>query len=159
MSQPPQIRLVPRSRYALLLVRWLLSFQLAWICSILGGGLLVIELYDLSVQFAIFCHAPIEIEPGPFSSPLALIIIPLGVVLALAGRKLFARTGTELPFAPITSENTHLLPAAESLVRPSALPPRSQPAELLRATLDSPESPQDQLLRAAHACPGDEPPR
>jgi len=158
MSEPPQIRLVPRSRYALLLSRWLLSFQLAWICSILGVGVVVIELYDLVIHFAIFCHAPIEIEPGPFTGPLAVLIIPFGVVLALAGRKLFAHTGTELPFAPITPENTHLLPAVESLVRPSDLPQQSQQAELLRAASGSREIPQDQLLRAAQLCSGNAPP-
>ncbi|MCW3054203.1 MAG: hypothetical protein JWN14_3373 [Chthonomonadales bacterium] len=155
MSEPPQMRLVPRSRYLLLLTRWLLSFQLAWICSILGGGLVLLELFYLGLQVAIFFHAPIEVEKTPFEGPLALLIVPLGVVSALAGQKLFARTGTEVPFAPITPENTHLLPAVESLVRSSDLPQQSQQAELLRATPDSPETPQDQLLRVSSS-PGNE---
>jgi len=159
MSKPPEIRLVPRSRYVLLLTRWLLSFQLAWVCSILGVGVVLIELYDLVIHFAIFCHAPIEIEPGPFTGPLAVLVIPFGVILALAGRKLFARTGTEVPFAPITPANTHLLPADESLVRSSTRPQQSQQAELLRATPDSPDTPQDQLLRAASSSHRNEPPR
>ena len=159
MSKPPQIRLVPRSRYAILMTRWLLCFELAILCSGLGGGLLLIELYYLGLQVAIFFHAPIDVEKTPFGGPLALLIIPLAVVLAVTGRKLFARTGAELPFTPITPENIHLLPSAESLVRPSSLPPQSQPTELLRAVPDSSETRQEQLLRAAQACSENEPPR
>ena len=49
----------------------------------------------------------------------------------------------------ITRHNTGNLPAAETLVRPSDLPPTYQQAELLRAVRDTPASPPEQLLRAA----------
>ncbi len=153
MSEPPQIRLVTRSQYAFLISRWLLCFELAILCLGLGGGLLLIELYYVSVQFAIFCHAPIEIEQTPFGGPLAFLIVPLGCVLALAGRKLFAHTGKALPFTPITSENIHLLPTVESLLRPSALPLQSQQAELLRPMPESQDTPPNQLLRATQSSP------
>jgi hypothetical protein len=148
MPEQPQPRLVPRSRYVLLLSQWLLCCEAAITCSILGAGLLLIELYYLALQFALYFHIPIEVEPTSFGGPLALILIPAGVLLILAGRKLFVRTGKVMPFAPITSENTHLLPPAESLVRASMSGPQAQQAELLRATVEGQKTPQDQLLRA-----------
>lgn len=153
MSEPPQLRLVPRTQYALLFSKWLLHFNIAIVCSILGGGLLVIELFYLSLQLAIFCHVPIDVEQTVFDGPLALLILPCAGLLAMAGLKLFKRIGTEIPFTPITPENTHLLPAAESLVRPSTPPPQSQTTELLRAVSASAETPQDQLLRAPQISP------
>ncbi|MCW3097540.1 MAG: hypothetical protein JWL77_3158 [Chthonomonadaceae bacterium] len=155
MSEKPQIKLVTRGRYTMLLSSWLIRFQLAWVCSILGVGLVVIELYDVALGIAVSLHAPIQVElpvEMPWQGPKMVLIFLVGVVLALAGRKLFAGTGSELPFTPITRENTHLLPSAESLVRASMPGPQSQQAELLRAAPnDCPDNPQEKLLRASQS--------
>ena len=129
MSDKLQTRLVSRGRYAMLLSSWLIRFQLAWICSILGVGLVIIELFYVTLGLAVSLHAPIEVElplEMPWQGPKMVLIFLIGVVLALTGRKLFAGTGSEIPFTPITRENTHLLPPAESLVRASLPDPQSE---------------------------------
>jgi hypothetical protein len=155
MSEKPQIRLVTRGRYAMLLSSWLVRFQLAWVCSILGVGLVIIELYYVALGIAVSLHAPIQVElplEMPWQGPKMVLIFLVGVVLALTGQKLFAGTGSEIPFTPITRENTHLLPSAESLVRASMPGPQSQQAELLRAARsDFPDNPQDQMHRASQS--------
>jgi hypothetical protein len=51
--------------------------------------------------------------------------------------------------APITRHNTGHLPEVETLVRGSDRPATAEQAELLRAVRQSPETPPEQLLRAA----------
>jgi len=62
MSEQPKIRQVTRGRYVTLLLKWMICFMLAWVCAILGGGLLVLQLYDAALGFAVACHAPIQAE-------------------------------------------------------------------------------------------------
>ncbi len=152
MSEQPKIRQVTRGRYVTLLLKWMICFMLAWVCAILGGGLLVLQLYDAALGFAVACHAPIQAElplEMSWQGPQFFLVLLVGGTLAFAGRKLFVRTLPGVPFAPITSQNSRLLPAAESLVRAWMPGPQSQQAELLRPAPSGHDlSPQNQLLRA-----------
>ena len=70
----------------------------------------------------------------------------LGALMLLLGRrKSGAVLGTMMPF---TAFNTGQLPAKESLVRASTVPPQSQQDVLLHPSLAEDETPKDLLLRA-----------
>jgi hypothetical protein len=55
----------------------------------------------------------------------------------------------------ITTQDAHLLPQEETLVRPSDLPPSHQQSVLLRAAQHGSETPAEELLRAAANRPGE----
>lgn len=156
MPEQPKIQLVTRGRYAILFSKWFFCFMLGMECGILGIGLLLFELYLVVVGIAIHYGTPIEIEI-PWHGPLVflhILLALLGGTLIFASRKMFVKTQSGVPFTPITSENTHLLPPAESLVRAAMPGPQSQQAELLRAAPgEQTSTPQDQLLRATPSPP------
>jgi hypothetical protein len=70
-------------------------------------------------------------------------------------RNLFREAKAIERVAPITRHNTGHLPAAETLVRASDLPPSHQQAELLRAAPQGSETPAEELLRAGMNRQGD----
>ena len=151
MSEQPKTRLVTRGRYAVLLSKWFFCFLFSMECGIVGIGLLILELYFAVLGVAIHYGVPVQIEI-PWHGPLIFLHIfltLLGSTLTFAGRKLWVKTQSGVPFAPLTSQNTHLLPPAESLVRASSPGPQSQKTELLRTAPSGHDAlPQDQLLRA-----------
>jgi hypothetical protein len=72
----------------------------------------------------------------------------LGILTLWVGKSMYTRAGNMEPVTLITRHNIADLPAVETLVRASALPPSHQQSELLRAAPQGSETPPEELLRA-----------
>jgi len=161
MSEKPGKRLVSRTEYAL---RKTFAISLnvslgAWgIC----GALLLLEVlfyfhslsspeYSACVVQIIgnsdaSCLSHINSVAGRWLCLISFSLLTGGTLLSLAIRKSWKTVHT---LQPINIADTAALPAIETLVRPSDLPPSHQQAELLRGVVPpSSETSPEELLRA-----------
>ena len=86
---------------------------------------------------------------------IVAVFLPVAVLSALGGRalkqvaeKAMREAKAPLDAVPLTRTNIGDLPAPETLVRASQQPPQEQQTELLRAAIQGPDTPPEQLLRA-----------
>lgn len=139
MSERPQARLVSRKRYVRVMGKRVSLITLGTTSTIVGAWLLLcafIEIFDLSGD-----------RPASLTVRDLLIGAALSACAVVVGIMMVKGTMTEA-VGLITSQNAHLLPPKDSLVRASDLPPSQQQDELLRVAQYGKETPPEQLLRA-----------
>jgi len=141
MSENPKKRLVSKGQYLKTLGEKGATYTAGIFLGLTGVPLLLISLFSFNRCFS----------SGDFSEGFLFIgVVSLFWSLGIfGGCKSFFKSAQEIePVAPITRHNTGDLPAVESLVRASDLPPSDQQAELLRAVSQGSETPSEELLRA-----------
>lgn len=109
-------------------------------------GLTSVSLLLISLVSFYRCFSSGEFSEGFLFGAVVSLCWSVGL---FCGCKSFFTSAREIePVAPITRHNTGDLPAVETLVRPSELPPSHQQTELLRAARHGQETPAEELLRA-----------
>jgi hypothetical protein len=146
-----QTRLVSKTEYAL---RKTLAISLSVCLGVCGtGGVLLL----LGLPYSYYLDARDVAEHGSdlvswfmAAASLCMIFIPILSAIAVplwwGSRKSWK---TIRALQPIDPANTAALPAVETLVRASHLPPSHQQTELLRAAGSGQKTPVEELLRAS----------
>ena len=112
-----------------------------------GGAIVVLGLVSAAVVCALVVPQFWSVGETGWLSLLG-VLGGGSLFVSYIGAKI-VREGKEMATGvPLTRANTGQLPAADTLVRPSQAPRKSQQAELLRAAGQGPATPPQQLLRA-----------
>ncbi|MCW3099374.1 MAG: hypothetical protein JWL77_4992 [Chthonomonadaceae bacterium] len=107
---------------------------LLWsVIGIVAGGY---NAYRRDIGYAIFVWTGSAVVAG------------LGLGALRCAKSLFREAKQIVPVALLTKASLNRLPAVETLVRASDLPPAHQQSELLRAAPQGSETPPEELLRA-----------
>jgi hypothetical protein len=130
MSEKPQKRLVSKGQYA-----WSMTGR----ATLLSAAVIFASVGIFSLVLAVICAA----HGWNMESTYGII----STVLVLLAFGLYRKERTVERVAPITKHTITLTPES-TLVRPSALPPSQEQAELLRAAQYGKETPAEELLRA-----------
>ena len=148
MHEKPQKRLVSKLEYIQTMTKkrglYALSagvLVVGVLCLLLGLLVAIISITFLNDRFGLMIR---EIGIGAILAILGITLTCLWVWLHLKADMLEN-------VAPITRHNTGDLPAVETLLRHSALPPSHHQSELLRAALQGSETPPQELLRGTNA--------
>ncbi|MCW3053425.1 MAG: hypothetical protein JWN14_2595 [Chthonomonadales bacterium] len=140
MSKKPQKRLVSKREYIGRLAEAANQTLIGFAC--LGGGAYFLWLFLMLV-------ADMYREQAPWTVyTLALPFVGISAFFLWISKNIWTMASEIKHVTPITHKNNHFLPAKETLVRASNVPPAQQQAELLRATQVGTEIPPEQLLRA-----------
>jgi hypothetical protein len=156
MSEKPGKRLVSKTEYV---IRKTLAVSLSVGLSICGiAGVLVL----LRLPYSSYLDAQYAARQGPnaayiqdmpseFALTLSACIIFIPILLVIAVLLWIGSLEswkTVRALQPINFTDTSALPAVETLVRASAVPPSNQQTELLHAAQYGKETPVEELLRA-----------
>ena len=140
MSEKPRKRLVGWNQYLAILGKKGIIYGIGFLCII-----------AVCVCFLGVGSAGVWILlRGADNFVVTLIVcgVSVGILMLRSGKFLYTKAKSMEAVALITRHNTGHLPAVETLVRASGLPPSHQQAELLRAAQYGNETPPEELLRA-----------
>ncbi|MCW3097329.1 MAG: hypothetical protein JWL77_2947 [Chthonomonadaceae bacterium] len=155
MSEKPQKRLVGWKEYLGTTGKKGASYSLAY--ALLGSGLTLLFLSALlfltSLSYWLFTDTWFVYKGEGQRWSMALVSLggvaaAVGSVTVWGAYTLSVKARKIARVELITRHNTGNLPATETLVRPSDLPPSHQPSVLLRAAPPGRETPAEELLRA-----------
>ena len=146
----PEKRLVSKGQHVQVMRGVIARYLCGTLLLLAGGMALLFTVCMLFLCVAFFPDQTMTVS-GTVSN-LCLIALLGGTPTALllwGGKRTNAHAGRiAASIEPITDQNIHLLPAQETLLRGSDLPPTVQQTELLRATQVGQETPKEELLRA-----------
>ena len=147
MSEKPQKRLVSKGQYVQVLGK---KIGLQSLATVVATVFVTSGLFTASCLLVTCLSIPSLLRhPERFFAKLFITMF-LGIctwAMYWLSNTMFANAKSIEPVAPITERNAHLLPAQDTLVRGSDLPPSEQQSELLRATQNGQETPPEELLR------------
>ena len=154
MSEKPGKRLVSKKEYLQIEGKRTAISTSGTILAFIGAASLFVSVISLCVT--IYNGIGWSEAPSPHDaiwavklfSTVCAISTAIGVGGLWTAFRLFVAVGRIESVVPITRHNTGQLPAVETLVRASDLPPSHQQAELLRAAPPASETPPEELLRA-----------
>ena len=153
MSEKPQKRLVSKAQYVIKLLDK--GSAHAFAVTVVGSGIGLLIGSLLVIQSAVKLNAAVRMTPSiPTGIDTTQRIAQFSLLSVLSigaiwyGVKRFKTAEKMESVTPITRHNTGELPAVETLVRASELPPSHHQAELLRAAQNGNATPAEELLRA-----------
>lgn len=147
MSDKPQKRLVSKGQYLKTIGDRGVTYASGVFYGLLGVTFLLLSLFSFGYFFFIACLGSID----SFLLGIGVLLLILSMAAFWGCKSCFWRATESEDVAPITRHNTGNLPAAETLVRASNLPPSQHQTELLRAAQYGKESPVGELLRAGES--------
>lgn len=143
--EQPKKRLVPAREYVRQKARRATSYSIATICSVAGLAGIVITFLVGMISLSVVLSYDTSLV-------LPLIVIMIGVMLSFwgvyaLGLGVAKKADTMEDVELLTPGKADLLPSIETLVRASTEPTQEQGKVLLRAAINSEDTPQEQLLR------------
>ncbi len=142
-TQNLEKRLVPKGKYATYLMGKTSMATVGASLMVVGSGVALLFLLGGLLMIAL----PNGKSATPILGLICLLIATLPGYIAFVGRKLIQEARNMERLAPITRHSAALLPAVDSLVRPSSAASIPQDRVLLRATVATDETAAEELLR------------